>query len=173
MVAAIVVLYFGAIACATGPRAAAPPGPTTSLPNPSTASANPANASTPEPRQSTSGGVHAIGTATITRTGGLAGVSQLLVIAPDGAWVFTDKRSGASQQGRLTSSDRQSLTELFTNPALAQEAKRTSGPGTCSDGFVYTIRLSDVYVYYDQCMSGTSRPLTEQIIALVSATTPM
>ncbi|MGH7753798.1 MAG: hypothetical protein ACREN5_13375, partial [Gemmatimonadales bacterium] len=42
------------------------------------------------------------GTVTITRTGGIAGASELIKIATDGTWVYTDRKNGGSQQGKLT-----------------------------------------------------------------------
>src|SRR6266545_2604361 len=59
----------------------------------------------------------------IVRTGGFAGVMQEIDIAPDGSWVYTDKRTAKVERGRLTPAQRQQLARIAADPALAQEAR--------------------------------------------------
>jgi hypothetical protein len=109
---------------------------------------------------------------TITRTGGLAGVMQVIAVAADGSWTYTDRRAGTSQQGKLTTAQRQDLARLAIDPALAAEARRSAPPDPCADGFVYTITLGEASTRYEQCGAG-NRPVTDQLLALVLGATPM
>lgn len=110
--------------------------------------------------------------AVVTRTGGIIGLMQQLVIAPDGGWVYTDERSGASQQGKLTSAQRQQLLGVLANPALAAEAAKGS-TGGCADAFSYTIAVENLTIQYEQCEDPSQRPVTEQLLALLVDATPL
>jgi hypothetical protein len=110
---------------------------------------------------------------TVTRTGGFAGVMQSVAISPDGSWVYTDQRSGKVERGQLTAAQRQELAGLVGDPALGGEARRSSAPGACNDAFVYTVAVGEFTFRYEQCGSPSNRPLTDRVLALVAAATPM
>src|SRR4030088_379791 len=113
---------------------------TTGVATPSATAETPPRASgAPGGSTSTSKAVPSVPGVTVTRTGGLAGVLQVLAVAADGSWTFTDRRAGTSQQGKLTTAQHQDLARLLTDPALAAESHRSPAPGSCADGFRYTI----------------------------------
>lgn len=110
--------------------------------------------------------------AVITRTGGIAGLMQQLVIAPNGSWVYTDERSGAVEQGQLSADERQRMLAVLTNPALAAEAAKGS-TGECADAFNYTVAALGLTIEYEQCGDPAQRPLTEQLIRILIDATPL
>jgi len=110
--------------------------------------------------------------AVVTRTGGIAGLMQQLVISPDGSWIYTDERSGAVEQGQLSADERRQLLSVLTNPALAAEAAKGT-TGECSDAFNYTVAALGLTIEYEQCGDPAQRPLTEQLIRILSDATPL
>jgi hypothetical protein len=147
---------------------------TTGVATPSAMAETPPRASgAPGGSTSTSKAVPSVPGVTVTRTGGLAGVMQVLAVAADGSWTFTDRRAGTSQQGKLTTAQHQDLGRLVTDPALAAESRHSPAPGSCADGFHYTITFGEMSVRYDQCGTAGKRPLTDQLLALVLDATPM
>jgi hypothetical protein len=118
--------------------------------------------------------VPALNQVTITRTGGIAGVMQQVVITPDGRWVYTDRRTGQTRQGQLTDGQRAEIARLTADPALIREA-RGAGGGTaaCNDAFAYTVAVGELTVRYDQCPGAGDRPTTERLVAAVLDATPM
>lgn len=109
---------------------------------------------------------------TITRTGGLAGVQQVLAVATDGTWTYTDRRSGNTQQGKLTTAQRQNLATLVADPALPAES-RAAPAGACADGFIYSIAFGEASVRYEDCGGSAGHPLTRALLALVQDATPL
>ena len=108
----------------------------------------------------------------VTRTGGIAGVMQSLIITPDGFWEYGDERSGASERGQLTAQQRQQLITMLSNPALVAEASKPSAEG-CADAFLYVLAVVDQTYQYEQCGDPSARPLTEQVLALLAEATPL
>ncbi len=98
---------------------------------------------------------------------------QQLTIAPDGSWVYTDKRTNEIQQGKLTPAQRQDLAGLMANPALLLEARATPAAGVCSDAFIYTVAIGEMSMRYEQCGGPAKRPLTDAILTLVVDATPL
>lgn len=129
-------------------------------------------APTPAGSATTTRGVPVVSGVTITRTGGLAGVMQVVAIAPDGTWTYTDKRAGDTQQGKLTTAQREDIAGIVANPSLSAEA-RVAAPGSCADGFVYTISAGEASMRFDQCAAAGKRPLTERLLAVVQDATPL
>jgi hypothetical protein len=110
---------------------------------------------------------------TIVRTGGFAGVTQRIDIAPDGSWVYTDKRTSTVERGRLSEAQRQQLARIAADPALAEEARRSLPSGGCADMFVYAVTVGDLlYGYVEGCGTGARQARTEDLLALVSDATP-
>ena len=108
----------------------------------------------------------------VTRTGGIAGVMQSLIITPDGAWEYGDERSGASERGQLTPAQLQQLVTMLSNPALAVEAGKPSAEG-CADAFLYVLAVVGNTFQYEQCGDPSARPLTEQLLQLLSDATAL
>jgi len=117
--------------------------------------------------------VRGLSTLTVTRSGGITGAMDELVIAPDGSWTFTNRKTAASQRGTLTPAQVTQLIALVSNPALATEARMSPPPMACSDSFVYTISVGDLRLRYDQCGGTGKRPVTEALIAAVTGATPL
>jgi hypothetical protein len=108
----------------------------------------------------------------VTRTGGIAGVMQSLIITPDGAWNYADERSGAAEEGQLTPAQRQQLISLLSNPALAAEAAKPSAEG-CADAFLYVLAVVQATYQYEQCGDPSQRPLTEQLVTFLTDATAL
>jgi len=98
---------------------------------------------------------------------------QQLTIAPDGSWIYTDKRTNEVQQGKLTPAQRQDLAGLMANPGLLREARATPAAGVCADAFIYTVLIGEMSMRYEQCGGQTQRPLTDAILKLVVDATPL
>ena len=111
---------------------------------------------------------------TVTRTGGIAGVRQTVRVATDGSWTYQDGRSGMSESGRLAAAQRQELARLLRDPALLREARRSSPPGVCSDGFVYTLNIGEMVLRYDDdCGTAGDRPVTKAALTLLMDATAL
>lgn len=108
---------------------------------------------------------------TITRTGGFAGVNQELTVMPDGAWTFTDKRSGSSQQGQLTADQMAQIGRLVSDPNFAQ-ARPPSRGASCADTFIYTIAVGELSINFDEC-DGKDQPGVKAVVDFISSVTPM
>jgi hypothetical protein len=146
------------------PGAQSPTGPPVTSNAPSaTASTTPT--SPPTPITGTSPITEALGTVTITKSGGLAGVQQILTVKADGSWTFIDKRKTSSITGRLTAAERQRVAALLSDPALQEEVRQP--PVVCNDGFRYTVQSADVSMRFDQCNLG---PKMRDLLAALSPT---
>jgi len=121
----------------------------------------------------TAGGGVTAKAVTITRTGGIAGVMQTLVISADGTWTYTDRKSGNTQSGKFTSAQGQDLARLASDPAIVAESRAGAPPPGCADGFIYTIAVGEASTRYEQCGAATKRPVTDQLLALVHEATPL
>ncbi len=141
--------------------------PVSGVPSPS------GSATSGEAPSGTTGGTTSAPKVSIVRTGGIAGVRQQLTVAPDGSWVYTDRRTDKVERGRLTEAQRLQLARIAADPALAQEARRSDPPGPCADMFVYAMTIGDYSYGYAPCGVGTRRPLTEQVLNLLSDATPL
>lgn len=129
--------------------------------------------STPPAGSSTGSATPRLTAVTVTRTGGIAGVMQQLVISPNGSWTYTDRKTQASQTGQLTAAQAAQLASLLANPALSAEARITPPPIACNDSFVYTITAGELSLRYDQCAAQGKRPVTDQLVAAVVDATPL
>jgi hypothetical protein len=160
-----------------GSTAQPTPSVTVSAPGATGVASSPATSNTSKPAvgsgATTTAGVPASTGVTISRTGGLAGVMQQVAIAADGTWTFTDRRAGDTQQGKLTTAQREQLASLAADPAIQAES-RGKPLVTCADGYIYTIGIGEASLRYDQCGGGSGRrPVTDQLLAIVLAATPM
>lgn len=99
--------------------------------------------------------------ATMTITGGFAGVNQEVVLRGDGTVRVTDK--GASRVRRTTAAQFRSLRLLLGDPALEDVPSFTMGSGAY-DSFQYTLRFGGRTVMTDR--SGEEPALDRLIDAL-------
>lgn len=106
---------------------------------------------------------------TVTRTGGLAGMSDTYVIAPDGTMSIDSRREPASGTKKLTPDEQSELRSLVTAPALRAEATSDAlVKRTCADGFVYTVTSGDLTIKGMDCGTlATDAPTLWKIIELV------
>ena len=111
-------------------------------------------------------------TVTVTRTGGIAGGERQLVVSKDGSWVYTDRQTGTVKRGQLTTAQQTQLVQVLENPALTKEARTGGSSIGCNDSFVYSIQVGEASLRYDQCNAG-KRPTTKQLIAVLTAATPL
>jgi hypothetical protein len=134
--------------------------------------ASPAETTTGAPRPTTrdAGKPKAV---TVIRSGGIAGVMQVLQIAPDGAWTLTDKRSNRVQRGSLTEAQRAQLARLLADPALAAESRRAPPAGQCADAFVYAVTVGELSFRFEQCGDAGNRPRIDAVLNLILDVTPM
>ncbi len=180
----IVVASFSALVLGLG-AGCAPGTPATgvSSPTPSTAgtSAIPTAGTTPpvppppataKPASATANPPATAATVRVTRTGGIAGLSETVVIAPDGTWVFTDRRTGATQQGRLTAAQVAQLRQLVSTPDLIVEARRPRSNIACADGITWVVNVGDLTVTEVQC-GGGNQPATDAVVRFVTDVTAM
>jgi len=108
----------------------------------------------------------------MSRTGGIAGVSQSIDIAPDGTWVYTDKRMNQSERGALGPDQRLQLLRLVNDPVFSQELSKFAKPDTtCADGFHYTISTNGDARSFEDCGS-TDAPTVKAAITMVTQATP-
>ena len=158
--------------CASATPAAAPTG-TRTFPAPVTASPSPRSSGgisspTPHPGPASSSPAAVTGNIVITRSGGLTGISQNVVIAPDGQWTLTDRRAATSRHGQLAAAMHAHLNALVTAPAFAAEAKRPLAPMTCNDGIAFAITVGDLTAHDSGC-GGGNQPAVSAVIAFVTS----
>lgn len=109
----------------------------------------------------------------IIRTGGFAGVNQILEIAPDGSWVYTDKRAGTSQRGQITPAQQAELARMVTNPDFLTQARQKPGPSVCNDTFIYAISIGDLSTQFDDCGDKSERPAVQAVLSALASMTPL
>jgi hypothetical protein len=155
---------------AEGSSGSQPPGTVQASPTGTNATLS----TTPPDRPSEGGSPpRAAGVVTISRTGGIAGVNEMVQVAPDGTWVFHNRKSGESQQGKLTSAQHDELNRLIAAPGFAAEARQRPPTGVCNDGFVYTVVAGDISAHYTQCSSSGNQTAIKAVVNLVVGATPM
>jgi hypothetical protein len=109
----------------------------------------------------------------MTKTGGLTGMMQRLLISSDGTWTFLDTKTGANQPGRFTDAQASTIANLLADPALLAESKMPSNPVACADAIVYTVQTLEVQFRYDQCSAAGKRPATERLVNAILDATPL
>jgi hypothetical protein len=108
----------------------------------------------------------------VTRTGGIAGVNQTIDIAPDGNWVYTDKRSNRTETGTLATAQRLLVLRFVTDPAFVDELTNGATPDPrCADGFRYTINTGGESGSFDDC-GPDGPPVVKAAIAAITEATP-
>jgi hypothetical protein len=75
------------------------------------------------------------------RSGGLAGMSDVLVVSPDGTVSLTSRRPQLHRTGRLTAAERAALVAAI--PSARAATPRAPGDPH-PDGFMYTVTLDTV-----------------------------
>lgn len=104
----------------------------------------------------------------LTRSGGIAGVNQTIVIGADGAWTYTDKRSSATSSGQFTPAQVMQLAQLILDPRVAQEVLMSSGT-VCNDTFDYTLAVGAQSTTFEDC--GEDRPAIQAMLTFIADNT--
>jgi hypothetical protein len=125
---------------------------------------------TPTPGQTTAAPAPVGQTVTVQRTGGIAGVSEMIVIGADGAWTFTDQKSGKTEKGQLTPAQLMQLAQLALDPRVGAEAQ-ASAAAVCNDAFQYAITAGDQSYRFEDC--GQDKPALKALLTLITGSTPL
>lgn len=103
---------------------------------------------------------------TVLKTGGFAGVKELVTVDETGKW------TKAGKSGRLTVAQSQQLQLLASNPKLAIEAAEVRPQTKCRDAFEYSVTAGKTTVQYVECPTDGPPPaVASQIVSLVSSAT--
>jgi hypothetical protein len=129
---------------------------------------------TPTPTPTTSAPVAGLITPiSVTRFGGIAGQHQSVSIQADGAWSFTDSKTGQTSHGQLTAAQARALEATLTDPALTKALAYSSPTAivACADGFEYMLQFSaiDTFTFFD---CGQMDPALTAVITALKADTP-
>jgi hypothetical protein len=95
----------------------------------------------------------------LTKSGGIAGLSDTVTVRTDGHWTKVD-RSGGSRTGQLAAADLQRLRQLTTDPRLPAEAAATTPATMCADAFTYQLTVGDTTTGYVDCPPQATPPAT-------------
>ncbi|MEH1017512.1 hypothetical protein V6U90_31065 [Micromonospora sp. CPCC 206060] len=140
----------GLPAASTGPTGDARPGTT-----PSARPTDPVPSTSPTPGRPASAATNV--RVVLTRAGGIAGKGETITVEPKGTWTVTD-RAGGRRTGRLSTTERNRLSELTNDPRLATEAAQAPGGTNCRDVFTYTLSAGAYRVTFTDCPTDTGRP---------------
>ena len=143
---------------ATGtPDSSASPSAATTSTSPTATAGGPAQTTTARPP--TGGSVKMV-QVVMTKTGGITGINQRLLIQPDATWIFIDGKAGTSQPGadehvgdRVAVADRQRLVTV----ALVQQAQRRRLP---RPGAQHPSRVTAEPARPARCRPTCGRPVT-------------
>jgi len=147
-------------------------GSTTATPAPATSGPS-GGAGEPSSTGGPTTGPASYGKVTVARTGGIAGVMQVVVVNQDGSWVYTDKKAARTMRGRLTEALHRQLAALLANPNFVRETRLAPTPARCNDAFIYSVSVGEASVRYEQCGGVGNRPAIDAVLELVQGATPM
>ena len=108
----------------------------------------------------------------MTKTGGITGINQRLLIQPDATWIFIDGKAGTSQPGTFTDAQASMIAGIIADPALKAESQMSSS-GACSDGFAYNFQTQAVQFKYNSCTAAASRPTITKLLRAIEDATPL
>jgi hypothetical protein len=106
----------------------------------------------------------------ITRTGGIAGVRQVIVVSPDGSWTYTDQRTAVTAEGKLSTAEAAQFSGMVSGPALLAELAKPPATSGCADTFHYLIEMAGQSVQFDECDQAAKPTVMAMINALSAAT---
>jgi hypothetical protein len=109
-------------------------------------------------------------TMTLTRSGGIAGVQEMVIVDAAGNWTYTDQRKEQSLKGTFTPAQMVQLSQLALDPRLADEV-RNRGTGVCNDGFQYSLTVGSQNYSFDDC--GEARPAVQALLGVIAEATPL
>ena len=154
-----------AVSPASEPPVTSPSAESTGSPSPGGNPPTPATTTTPKPITSPEG-------VEMVKSGGIAGISETIVVKADGTWSRVTGKGKPSATGKLTAAQMDQLQKLIADPRLEAEADRgNSGPGNCADSFEYTLHVRYRLIHYEACGQTNPPEVTKQIIALLQTAT--
>jgi hypothetical protein len=149
----------------SAPAGSAPAPPTTSAP------AGTGPTSVPEPQE---GSVPAGGLVSVTRSGGLIGATETVIVHGDGRWDYTtDRNSRKPASGQLTAAERDRLSVLLARFATDRERSAPTEQGKCADGYAYRVQAAGAAARWSACGLGGPPPAAMSIVLLVGEATPL
>src|SRR5215813_2367770 len=114
------------------PESVGSPSASTSLPSVSSASPSESAGGSATTTQPPTGGQPAkMVQVVMTKTGGIAGLNQRLLIQPDSTWIFIDGKLSTAQPGKFTAAQSSAIAALIADPALKAESQLPPNPGSC------------------------------------------
>ncbi len=111
----------------------------------------------------------ALGRVVISRTGGFAGVQEMITIEPNGNWSYNNAKGSAADRGTLSASERANLLRLVSDPRFATEIRKPNGPAVCNDAFQYTIQVGEMTASFEDC---ADRPAVAAVLNAIGQATP-
>jgi len=101
-----------------------------------------------------------------TRTGGLAGTNDRLVVRPDGSWTLTTK--SGTKEGKLTAAELAALKSTLEQVGFSKLPK-VNNNGNVADGYKYTISYGgDEVVAEDGAVPTALQPVITTLNGLLS-----
>jgi hypothetical protein len=109
----------------------------------------------------------------VTRSGGLAGITQRVTVAQDGRWTYTSERGTqrSTKTGKLSAADRTKLRALVTSPKLMSEPGG-GGADPCPDAYRYALKVGSDLRMWSAC-GGTPPPTATAVVGLLADATPL
>jgi hypothetical protein len=127
-----------------------------------------APASTPPSASTSAGSGQSVGDTLLifTRTGGLAGTNDRLVVRPDGAWTLTTK--SGTKEGKLTPTELTALKSTLDQVGFSKLPK-VNGNGNVADGYKYTVSYGgDEVSAEDGAVPAALQPVINTLNSLLS-----
>ncbi|GAB3874801.1 hypothetical protein GCM10027610_144150 [Dactylosporangium cerinum] len=101
-----------------------------------------------------------------TRTGGLAGTNDRLVVRPDGGWTLTTK--SGSKEGKLTAAELAALKSTLDQVGFSKLPK-VNDNSNVADGYTYSVSYGgDQVVAKDGAVPAALQPVINTLNSLLS-----
>jgi hypothetical protein len=101
-----------------------------------------------------------------TRTGGLAGTNDRLVVRPDGAWTLTSK--SGTKEGKLTAAELAALKSTLDQVGLSKLPK-VNDSSNVADGYTYSVSYGgNEVVAKDGAVPAALQPVINTLNSLLS-----
>ncbi len=104
----------------------------------------------------------------ISRTGGFAGVQEMITIEPNGTWVYNNAKGSAADRGTLSAAQRADLLRLVSDPRFATDIRKPNA-AVCNDAFQYTIQVGEMTASFEDC---ADRPAVAAVLNAIGQATP-
>ena len=151
------------------PSGVPPASPSSSPAGASPAPSAPPTATTPTPTPTTPPKAEGL---ELTRSGGVAGITETITVMPDGTWAKVSSKPAVTARGKLTAAQLAALQRLLADPRLASEASgKNAGDNHCADAFTYLLVARHQLIRYTSCGQADKPEVTVAIIDLLQIAT--